>query len=197
MNWKKTWFFLSMIWILVLGQGAWLSALAQTQEPFLRMEMGMHTSWITSIGVDAQNQFIVTGSQDKTVRLWELSTGRLLKIFRPPIGEGPIGMIFAVAVSPDGKTIACGGRTESGEGTSRSIYLFDRESGKLVRRIGGLSYNLLRLAYSKDGRFLVVGMQNNGRNPNLSNLRLFPCWRGQGLWGCAFMESILMGMGGL
>ena len=133
-----------------------------SNEPFLRIEMGMHTSMITGIGVDAQNQFIVTGSQDKTVRLWELSTGRLLKILRPPIGEGPVGMIFAVAISPDGKTIACGGRTVSGEGTSRSIYLFDRESGKLVRRIGGLSYNLLRLAYSKDGKFLLAGMQSNG-----------------------------------
>jgi WD40 repeat protein len=132
------------------------------KEPFLRIEMGMHTSWITSIGVDAQNQFIVTGSQDKTVRLWELSTGRLLKIFRPPIGEGPVGIILAVAISPDGKTIACGGRTDSGEGASRSIYLFDQESGKLVRRIGGLSYNLLGLAYSKDGKFLLAGMQSNG-----------------------------------
>ena len=162
MNWKKTWFFLSMIWILVLGQGALLRAAAQTQEPILRMEMGMHSVWITSIGIDAQNQFIVTGSQDKTVRLWELSTGKLIRVFRPPIGEGPNGMIFAVAVSPDGKTIACGGRTESGEGASRSIYLFDRESGKLVRRIGGHLYVIVRLAYSKDGRFLVVGMGKGG-----------------------------------
>ena len=162
MNWKKTWFFLSMIWILVLGQGTLLRAAAQTQEPVLRMEMGMHSSIITSIGVDAQTQFIVTGSTDKTVRLWETSTGKLLKIFRPPIGEGPLGMIFAVAISPDGKTIACGGRTESGGETSRSIYLFDRESGKLVRRIGGHSYNILGLAYSKDGNFLLAGMQSNG-----------------------------------
>jgi WD40 repeat protein len=64
-----------------------------SQEHFLRIEMGMHTSMITGIGVDAQNQFIVTGSQDKTVRLWELSTGRLVKISRPPIGEDPIGVI--------------------------------------------------------------------------------------------------------
>jgi WD40 repeat protein len=133
-----------------------------SQEHFLRIEMGMHSSIITSIGVDAQNQFIVTGSQDKTVRLWELTTGRLLKIFRPPIGEGPVGMIFAVAISPDGKTIACGGRGEGREGAPNSIYLFDRESGKLVRRIGGLSYNLLKLAYSKDGKFLLAGMQSNG-----------------------------------
>lgn len=133
-----------------------------SKEPFLRIEMGMHTSVISSIAVDAQNQFIVTGSWDKTVRLWEPSTGKLLKIFRPPIGEGPIGIIFAVAISPDGKTIACGGRTESGEGASRSIYLFDQESGKLIRRIGGLSYNLGSLAYSKDGRFLGAGMNEKG-----------------------------------
>ena len=146
--------------VLALTERVYSSGVSQ--EPFLRIEMGMHTSIITGIGVDAQNQFIVTGSQDKTVRLWELSTGRLLKIFRPPIGEGPVGMIFAVAISPDGKTIACGGRTESGEGASRSIHLFDRESGKLVQRIRGLSYNLLRLAYSKDGKFFLAGMQSNG-----------------------------------
>jgi WD40 repeat protein len=151
-----------MIWMLVLGQGTWLSALAQTQEPILRMEMGMHSSLISSIAMDAQNQFIVTGSWDKSVRLWEPSTGRLLKIFRPPIGEGPVGMIFAVAISPDGKTIACGGRTESGEGTSRSIYLFDRESGKLVQRIGGFLFSIYHLTYSKDGRFLGAGMNEKG-----------------------------------
>jgi WD40 repeat protein len=120
----------------------------------------MHTSRITGIGVDAQNQFVVTGSQDKTIRLWELSTGRLLKIFRPPIGEGPVGMIFAVAISPDGKTIACGGWTESEERASRSIYLFDREIGKLVERIGGLSYSVGKLAYSKDG--LVILFDKDG-----------------------------------
>src|SRR4030043_2479070 len=107
------------------------------KEPILRMEMGMHSSIISNIAVDTQNQFIVTGSWDKTVRLWELSTGRLVRIFRPPIGEGPIGMIFAVAVSPDGKTIACGGREAGRKVTTCSLYLFDRESGKLVQRIGG------------------------------------------------------------
>ncbi|MGZ3513302.1 MAG: caspase family protein [Thermodesulfobacteriota bacterium] len=133
-----------------------------SQENFLRIEMGMHTSIISAIGVDAQNQFIVTGSQDKTVRLWDLSTGRLLKIFRPPIGGGPVGMIFAVAISPDGRTIACGGRTESGPGAPRSIYLFDQESGKIIKRMGDLPHNILKLTYSKDGKFLLAGMQSNG-----------------------------------
>jgi len=132
------------------------------KEPILRMEMGMHSSIISSIAVDAQNQFIVTGSWDKTVRLWELSTGRPIRIFRPPIGEGPIGMIFAVAVSPDGKTIACGGREAGRKVTTCSLYLFDRESGKLVQRIGGFLFSIYRLTYSKDGRFLAVGMEKTG-----------------------------------
>jgi WD40 repeat protein len=132
------------------------------EEPFLRMEMGMHSAWITCIAVDSQNQFIVTGSQDKTLRLWELSSGRLVRIFRPPIGEDPIGMINDVAFSPDGKTIACGGHTKSGTETSYSVYLFDRESGKLFDRISGFAQHILRLTYSKDGRFLAIGFGKMG-----------------------------------
>ena len=152
--------FVLVLFVLLFGGGAYSSGVSQ--EHFLRIEMGMHTSRIMSIGVDAQNQFIVTGSEDKTVRLWELSTKRLIRIFRPPIGEGPLGMIHAVAVSPDGKTIACGGITKGAKERSFSIYFFDRESGKLVHRIRGLFYNIARLAYSKDGRFLVVGMGGKG-----------------------------------
>jgi WD40 repeat protein len=159
---KTTWsvgLCVSVLFILLFTSSVHSSRVPE--EPILRMEMGMHSSWITSIGIDAQNQFFVTSSQDKTVRLWELTTGRLVKIFRPPIEEGPNGMIFAVAVSPDGKTIACGGMTKSKSETSFSVYLFDRESGKLVQRVRGLS-NILRLAYSKDGRFLIVGMGKGG-----------------------------------
>jgi WD40 repeat protein len=71
-------------------------------------------------------------------------------------------MIFAVAVSPDGKTITCGGQTKSESETSYSIYLFDRESGKLVNRISGFAGNILRLTYSKDGRFLAIGFGKTG-----------------------------------
>ena len=159
---KTYWSMVPLVFVLIVAifaESAYSSGVSQGH--FLRIEMGMHSSIITSLAVDAQNQFIVTGSQDKTVRLWELSTGRLLKIFRPPIGEGPWGMIFAVAISPDGKTIACGGRTESGE-AYRSVYLFDQESGNLARRIRGLSDNITGLAYSKDGKFLLVGIQGNG-----------------------------------
>src|SRR5262245_20135308 len=75
--------------------GVWLSigsASAQTAssaaQPILRVETGMHTAVIRRIGVDAAGRYLVTGSDDKTVRMWELATGRLLRTLRPPIGEG-------------------------------------------------------------------------------------------------------------
>ena len=127
------------------------------KEPIFRMDTGMHTAPIGRIDIDPQNQFLVTGSNDKTVRLWELSTGRLIKILRPPIEKGLGGRIYSVAITPDGKTIACGGRTGFAWEKSQSIYLFDRESGNLVHRIKGLpDVAIIHLAYSKDGRFLVA-----------------------------------------
>ncbi|MBF0539090.1 MAG: hypothetical protein HQL03_12655 [Nitrospirae bacterium] len=87
------------------------SEAAVPQERFLRIETGMHTAAIRRIAIDADNLYLATASEDKTVRVWELSTGRLLKTLRPPIGDGYEGMIFSVAISPDGKTIACGGCT--------------------------------------------------------------------------------------
>ncbi len=157
---KKAILSLSLVLLLISIGRAYSSNLPKV--PMLRMETGMHTGPISKIAIDSENRFLVTGSSDKTVRIWELLTGRLLKVLRPPIGEGHIGMIYAVAISPDGKTIACGGRTTSEEGTSYSIYLFDRENGRMTRSIAGLPEVIRHLAYSMDGKFLVAAMGKNG-----------------------------------
>jgi WD40 repeat protein len=122
----------------------------------------MHTALIGRIGIDAEDRYLVTGSQDKTVRVWEPATGRLIRIIRPPIGPGDEGNINALAISPDGKTIACGGATGAEGGGSFNIYLFDRESGTLTKRIPGLPYQIIHLTYSKDGRFLAATLGYKG-----------------------------------
>jgi WD40 repeat protein len=50
-------------------------------EPILRIETGMHTAVIKRIGVDAAERFLLTASDDKTLRLWDLHTGDLLNIY--------------------------------------------------------------------------------------------------------------------
>ncbi len=131
-------------------------------DPILRIESGMHTARINRIGTDSENRYLVTASEDKTVRVWEPLTGRLIRILRPPLGDGDEGKIYSVAISPDGNTVAAGGWTEAGE-SSHNIYLFDRSSGKLIKRITGLPNVIPHLAYSRDGRYLVACLgENNG-----------------------------------
>lgn len=130
--------------------------------PLLRLETGMHTAQIDTIGVDMENRFLVTSSRDKTVRVWELPSLRLIRILRPPIGDGDEGKIYAVAISPDGRTIAAAGCTGWEWDEKASIYLFDRESGRMTRPKGlqGILPEVVTyLVYSKDGGFLVATLQ--------------------------------------
>jgi WD40 repeat protein len=143
------------------------SVAAQTAEPstkpILRIETGMHTAKIKRIGIDAANRYLVTASHDKTVRVWELSTGHLLRVLRPPIGEGDEGKMYAVAISPDGQTVVASGWTAYDWDGTNSLYFFDRESGRLIRRISGLPNAVSHLVYSHDGKYLAVTLLlNNG-----------------------------------
>ena len=130
--------------------------------PMLRIEAGMHTAPIRRIDVDAAERFLVTASHDKTARVWDLANGQLLQILRPPLGADNEGQLHAVAISPDGAAVATVGRTDYEWDGALSVYLFDRASGRLVRRIPGLPQVIFHLAYSSDGRYLVAAL--GGKN---------------------------------
>jgi len=157
----------------LLGGGlAWAGE--PPKAPILHIETGMHTAMITRISTDAENRYLVTGSNDKTVRVWEIPTGKFLKILRPPIGEGDEGKIYSVAISPDGQTVACGGWTGYEWDRSNSIYLFDFESGRLTGRITGLPEVINHLVFSRDGRYLAASL--GGKN----GIRVYKIGRGYG-----------------
>jgi WD40 repeat protein len=142
------------IFLMVGVDGAFGLLSAQNFEPpstpFLRIETGMHTDVVRRIAIDDAEHYLVTASDDKTARVWDLRTGALLKVLRPPQGDGDDGKLYAVAISPDGSVVAVSG---FGFGMqSRSIYIFDRASGKLAKHIDGLPVApVLHLAYSADG----------------------------------------------
>lgn len=150
--------FCAMIFLLSIVQVSPGEETISTK-PDLRIETGAHTARIFKMDSDPGGRFLVTGSEDKTVRVWEMPTGRLLKVLRPPIGAENVGIIRAVAISPDGNSVACGGVTKGPGGFN--IYVFDRESGQMTSAISGLPNIIHHIAYSRDGRFLAAAFHGS------------------------------------
>ena len=152
--------------ILVLVAMAWwphaVSAAAAPsglyEQPLLVVDPGMHTAPIRRADVDEAGTYAVTGSDDKTVRVWSLHPPHLLTTIRMPAGPGHLGKVYAVAMSPDGAHIAVGGWTRwTEQDPQEQIFLFTRD-GALVTRIEGVPTVVHHLTFSRDGRYLAAGL---------------------------------------
>ena len=159
---------LSLLWVMAWALVA-LPAVAQQaapalppQEPILRIDPGMHTAQIRRLGVDAACKLMATGSYDKTIRLWRLPQGKLLRTLRPPIGPGHDGKVFAVAMAPDGSWVAAGGWDAAySSAGSHFVYIFQASTGAMMARLGPVGGNVTTyLAVSPDGRYLAATLDN-------------------------------------
>jgi hypothetical protein len=128
------------------------------QDPILRIETGMHVAPINQIGVDAQCRIAATASDDKTVRLWSMPEGRLIRTARLPIGEGNKGKLYSLAISPDGQLVAAGGWDAWPVEGQHGVYLIATATGTSLRRIGNFGDVIDYLAFSSDASKLAVAL---------------------------------------
>jgi WD40 repeat protein len=154
-----------------------------SSEPILRIEAEQHTAAIKRIDTDQEQHFLVTGSDDKTARVWSLPDGQLLRILRPPSGDGSRGKVYAVAISPDAAIVAVGGMM-----WDKVVYLFERASGKVSRRLEGLGHPVNHLTFSRGGEYLAASIAGGGMRVwdtiewELRGDASYPA----GSYGCAF-----------
>ena len=132
------------------------------QEPILRIEAGGPTGAVAHVSVDAAGTLVAAASYDKTVRLYSLPDDIERAVLRPPIGAREEGELYAVALSPDGKTVFAAGATGGSWDGSFSIYMFSVAQNRLLARLPGLPSPVYDLDISPDGSRLAAGLAKGG-----------------------------------
>jgi len=122
--------------------------------PVIALDAGMHTGPIRRIAVDTSGTLLLTASDDKSARLWNVATGEPLATLRPPVGPDAIGRLYGAAIARDGR-IAVAGTTAAAGGAHR-IYLFDIASRAQIRTFDARGGNIKRLEWSPDGTLLAA-----------------------------------------
>ena len=136
------------------------SAFAQSDAPLLQLDPGTHWAPARRISISADQRFVATASDDKTVRVWRADSNALVHVLRPPIGVGAKGRLYGAAFHPTRSLIAVGGTsTISGRGR---VYFFEPETGELLQTIDTGSGDIKRLVWSPDGRWLLAAFAARG-----------------------------------
>ncbi|MEB3357196.1 MAG: serine/threonine-protein kinase [Synechococcales bacterium] len=162
-----------------------------------------HNAWVRSVAVDATGQIVVSGSGDKTVKIWSAETGKLLHDL-----VGHTTWVRAVAISPDGQRLASVSNdktvrlwhTQSGQecavlkghtdwiravtftpngnrlftaGQDKNICVWDVHHAKLAHTFTGHQHWVLAIAISPNGHLLASGSRD--RTIRLWNLVTGTC----------------------
>ena len=132
---------------------------AKQDKPILVLDAGGHTAIVKKVLFTPDGRELITVSDDKTIRVWDATTGEPLRVLHPPIGRGQVGMLFAAALSPDGRTLAVGGNGFE-EFKFGEIHLIDFSTGRIARALKGHTSGIESLAFAADGKRLGSGSED-------------------------------------
>lgn len=107
-----------------------------------------HTNWVWSVAFSSDGQTLASGSEDRTVRLWDVGTGQCLNTFQEHIYR-----VWSIDLSPDNQTIASGSQDQT-------VKIQDVHTGKCLNTFREHTNGVRSVAFSPDGQTLASGSQD-------------------------------------
>jgi WD40 repeat protein len=95
-----------------------------------------HSEWVNSVAFSPDCKQVVSGSRDRTVRLWDVVTGAGLQTL-----EGHLDSVNSVAFSPDVKQVVSGS-------FDKTVRLWDAATGAALQTLEGHSNSVNSVAFS-------------------------------------------------
>jgi WD40 repeat protein len=104
-----------------------------------------HSDWVNSVTFSPDGKQAISGSNDKTIKLWDIVSGRVIRTF-----SGHSDRVNSVTFSPDGRQAVSGS-------DDKTIKLWDVASGSVIRTFSGHTSYVRSVAFSPDGRQVISG----------------------------------------
>ncbi|KAA6230459.1 protein kinase (plasmid) [Chlorobium phaeovibrioides] len=100
---------------------------------------------VDSVSLNIDGQYALSGCNDGTIRLWEMSTGKCLRTF-----EGHRYGVASVSLTADGRYALSGGG-------DKTLKLWEVSTGKCLRTFEGHSDRVSSGSLSADGKYVLSG----------------------------------------
>lgn len=119
------------------------------ESSFIRTILRGHADRLSAVTWSPDGQYVLTGSYDRTARIWDMATGQTVRTF-----IGHADAVTSVAWSPDGQKILTG----SWDNTAR---IWNVETGNTVLTLTGHSNWVSSVSWSPDGQLIATGSMDH------------------------------------
>ncbi len=132
--------------------GLWLCPLTQSLTPPggpLLRTMEDHMGWVNAIVMMPDGKRMISGSWDKTLKIWDIQAGKVLRIL-----YGHTDQVTSVALMSDGKRVISAS-------LDNTLKIWNIETGKLIKTLNDHNGSVQAVAVFQDGKRVISASSDN------------------------------------